>query len=105
MRAVYRCAPFRVKHQLMSTQVYTLYSSVSITISPLDDSEDTQMQRRSADFTKLQVFIPGSLRREIGVAAEEAGQALTVWVARTLAAAVAKTTTTDTGVDNQQYRR
>jgi hypothetical protein len=46
------------------------------------------MQKRDASYVKLQVFIPGDLRREIGEAAEAAGQALTVWVARTLAAAV-----------------
>jgi hypothetical protein len=46
------------------------------------------MQRRDESFVKLQVFIPGELRREIGEAAEVAGQALTVWVTRTLTEAV-----------------
>jgi hypothetical protein len=49
------------------------------------------MQRRDDSFVKLQVFIPGTLRREIGIAAEEAGQSLTVFVARALVAHLMRT--------------
>jgi predicted HicB family RNase H-like nuclease len=46
------------------------------------------MHPRTEPATKLQVFIPEILKREVDAAAAEAGQPLTVWVARALAAAV-----------------
>jgi LEM3-like protein len=51
---------------------------------------------------KLQVFIPTSLRHEVERLAEEAGQTLTPFVARALAAHVIKTKATDQASHSEQ---
>lgn len=48
------------------------------------------MHPRTEPATKLQVFIPKTLKRQCDAAAAEAGQPLTVWVARALAASILK---------------
>lgn len=52
------------------------------------------MQRLIEPATKLQVYVPESLRRDIEVAAAEAGQTLSTFVSRALNFAVRKIDTT-----------
>jgi len=74
-----------------------LHSIASITIH-MDGNRILTMKRRSEPSTKLQLYIPIRLKAEIERQAAEAGQLLSVFVQRALAAYVikAKATAHDT---------